>query len=409
MSTGGRRRLVIVGNGMAGARLAREVLARAGERWSVTVAGAEPHGAYNRVLLSSLLAGEVERAGIDLDWSQAADLRLGEPVVAIDRAARQVRLGGGATLGYDRLALATGSEAIKLPLPGADLPEVMTFRDLADCERLAATARAGGRAVVIGGGLLGLEAAVGLAGRGMAVMLVHLADRLMERQLDRDASMLVERAVSRRGVTCLLEAQTRELVRHGAGVLVRLADGRELPADLVVMAVGVRPENRLARAAGLACQRGVQVDDALTTSDPAIVAVGECIEHRGLTYGLVAPIWEQVDVLGRRFAGDDGALYAGSVVGSALKISGVDVYAAGQAAAPDPDEQAIVLRDPEIGLYRRLNLKDGRLTGVMMVGETGDAPWLFDLMQRRVDLGAQRGRVIFGRAFCDDQAAMEHA
>ena len=391
------RRLVIIGNGMAGARLAR---AMAATDWQVTVVGAEPEPAYNRIMLSPLLAGQVDRPGIALDWSDQAATMLGCSVTAIDRTARRVTLSDGDSLAYDRLVIATGSAAIRLPIPGADHQAVMTFRDMADVTRLAAAGDRGGRAIVIGGGLLGLEAAAGLAGRGMQVTVVHLAPWLMERQLDAGAGRMLADMLRRRGIAIETSAQSRAITDLDGGIGLHLADGRVLPADLVVMAIGVRPETTLARAAGLDVGRGIVVDDGMATSDPAIAAIGECTEHRGTTVGLVAPIWDQVETIAARLRGDHTAIYAPRPVATALKVSGIDLFSAGTIDEAAGSE-AIHFVDPGAGLYRRLLVAGGRLVGAVLLGDIQDGPWLHRLIEDGTDITAARADLIFGRAHAE--------
>lgn len=395
-----RERLVIVGNGMAAHRLLERLHARAAGSWAITVLGAEPWANYNRILLSSVLAGDKSAEAImetDAAWFAGRDiaLRSGCRVTRIDRARRIVVDEAGAETPYDRLVLATGSDPILLPLPGGKLPEVMTFRDLADVDHLVAATKTARRAVVIGGGLLGLEAASGLQRRGLAVTVVHLMGHLMERQLDADAGAYLRHDLERRGIAFALSANTAAIEGDAHVTGVRLADGRILPADLVVMAVGIRPNTALAREAGLAVGRGVIVDDTLATSDPAIFALGECAEHRGLTYGLVAPAWEQAAVLADHLAGER-ARYPGSIVGTNLKVAGVSVFSAGiiEAAAEDED---LLYVDPSGALYRRVILRDGRVAGAILVGEASDGGWLFDLIREGRPVGALREAVALGR------------
>ena len=398
--------LVVVGNGMAAARFVEELARTALGRYAVAVVGAEPRLAYNRVLLSSLLAGEIRPEEIELkpaSWwrDRGVTLIYGRPAATIDPARRELGLADGRTLPFARLVLATGSHAIRLPVPGMDLPGVLTFRDAGDADRLLAAAR-GARAVVVGGGLLGLEAASGLAKAGARVTLVHLMDRLMERQLDARAAALLKRAVEARGIEVLLGAETAEIRGAGRAEAVGLKDGRVLPADLVVFACGVRPNADLARAAGLACRRGVVVDDGLETSAPGIHAIGECAEHRGQVYGLVEPAYEQARVLARRLAGED-ARYAGSVVATNLKVSGVHVFSAGDFLG-EPGTESVVLSDPGFGTYRKLVLEDGRLVGAVLFGETADALWYLDLIRAGTPVEAFREELVFGRALVERAA-----
>ncbi|MBX3502267.1 MAG: NAD(P)/FAD-dependent oxidoreductase [Alphaproteobacteria bacterium] len=395
-----RQRLVVVGNGMAAHRLLERLHARAPDRWSITVLGAEPRANYNRILLSAVLAGDKSAEAImesDAAWfaERGVALSAGCRITRINRARRVVIDECGGETPYDRLVLATGSDPVLLPLPGANLPEVMTFRDLDDVDRLIAATRTARSAVVIGGGLLGLEAASGLQRRGLEVTVVHLMGHLMERQLDADAGAYLRHDLERRGIAFALSASTAAIEGDGHVSGVRLQDGRVLPADLVVMAVGIRPNTALALEAGLAVGRGVIVDDTLVTSDPHIFALGECAEHRGLTYGLVAPAWEQAAVLAAHLAGEP-ARYPGSIVGTNLKVAGVSVFSAGiiEAAADDED---LLCVDPSGALYRRVILRDGRVVGAILVGDARDGGWLFDLMREGRPVGALREAVALGR------------
>ena len=396
--------LVVIGNGMAAARLVEELGRVALGRYSVLVVGAEPHLAYNRVLLSSVLAGELGRGETELRplvwWQrQGVTLVYGRKVIAIDRDRREVRLDDGRTLPYARLVLATGSDPIRLPKPGMDLPGVVTFRDHADVDAMLEAAGPTRRAVVIGGGLLGIEAASGLAAGGTRVTLVHLMDRLMERQLDAEAAGLLKAALEARGITVELGADTAAVTGEGRATGLRLADGRILPADLVVCAVGIRPNAGLAREAGLATGRGILVDDRLATSDPAIHAIGECAEHRGICYGLVEPALQQAAVLAGNLAGRQ-ATYAGTVLATNLKVSGIPVFSAGDFEG-GPGTETVLWRDPALATYRKLVLRDGALAGALLYGETGDGPWYLDLIRSGRPLGPMRGDLIFGRALAE--------
>ncbi|GGF45890.1 pyridine nucleotide-disulfide oxidoreductase [Azorhizobium oxalatiphilum] len=391
--------LVIIGNGMAAAKLCEELSARALGRHAVAVVGAEPTLAYNRVLLSEVLAGRMPAADTELKtagwWrAQGVTLLYGTPAAAIDRAARAVVLADGQRLPFSRLVLATGSHPIRLPLPGADLPGVTTFRDLADVDALLKAARPGVKAVVIGGGLLGLEAATGLAGAGVDTTLVHVMDRLMERQLDATAARLLREAVEAQGVTVELNAHSEAVTGETCATGLQLKDGRLLEADLIVMACGVRPNADLARAAGLACNRGVIVDDRLSTDDPDIFALGECAEHRGLAYGLVAPAYEQARVLAAHLAGRPAA-YEGSTVSTNLKVSGVPVFSAGDISGTGTED--IVLNDRGLKIYRRLFVRDGVLQGAVLFGDTADGLYYLDLITNRTPIAELRTELAFGR------------
>ncbi|MFD1625339.1 nitrite reductase large subunit NirB [Azospirillum griseum] len=398
-----KERLVVVGNGMAGMRTVEELLAKAPGRYDITVFGAEPLPNYNRIMLSPVLAGEKTFDQIVLNsraWYEenAITLLTGEPVESIDRAAKTVTSASGRVVAYDRLLLATGSMPFIIPVPGSTLPGVIGFRDLADVDAMLAAAAKGGRAVVIGGGLLGLEAANGLRVKGMDVTVVHLMPTLMERQLDPAAGQLLQQELERRGIAVLTGADTAEIVGGEQAEAVRLKDGRLLPADIVVMAVGIRPNMALGKAAGLECGRGVKVDDAMRTSDPAIFAVGECVEHRGLTYGLVAPLFEMAKVLADALADGEGSAYTGSVTSTKLKVTGVDVFSAGDFSG-GADTEEIVFRDPARGVYKRLVLKDNRLLGAVLYGDTKDGGWYFSLLKDGADVSAERDTMIFGQGF----------
>ena len=404
-----RQRLVVVGNGMAGMRAVEELIALAPLAYEITVFGAEPHPNYNRIMLSSVLAGEKDAEDIVIhprSWYEANGVALhtGDPAVAIDRAARVVTSASGKTAPYDRLLLATGSKPIAPPLPGLELPGVVSFRDIADVESMLKAAEAGGRAIVIGGGLLGLEAAWGLKRRGMPVAVVHLMPTLMERQLDAEAGGLLQRDLTERGLAFFTNGQTEAILGDERVEGVRLADGREIPGDLVVMAIGVRPNIDLARASGLDVNRGVRVGDDMATSDPAICAVGECVEHNGQVFGLVAPLWEQAKVCAAHLAGDRRAAYATPPLSTRLKITGVDVFSAGRLAAADEADEEIIFRDVTRRIYKKLVLREGVLVGAVLYGDVADGGWYFDLMRQGGDVEAMRDRLIFGRAFAGTSA-----
>jgi nitrite reductase (NADH) large subunit len=397
-----RERLVVVGNGMAGLRTVEELLDQAPDRYDIAIFGAEPQLGYNRLLLSAVLAGERTLADIiahPRSWYDERGIALiaGDPVVAIERAVKTTRSAGGIALAYDKLLLATGSKPLALPIPGLDLPGVCAFRDIADVETMITAARTHERAVVIGGGLLGLEAAWGLKRRGMSVTVVHLMPILMERQLDAAAAELLRRDLASRGVNFVLNGETEEILgsEHAAGI--RLADGREIAADLVLLAIGTRPNIDLARAAGLDLNRGIVVGDDLATSDPAIYAVGECVEHNGQTFGLVAPLWEQAKICAARLAGDPDAAYQPPPVFTSLKITGIDVFSAGMLTASDDCDDTIILSDAASGVYKKLLLRDDRLVGCVLYGDVADGPWYVELIQAKGDVSAVRDGLVFGR------------
>ena len=397
-----KEKLVVIGNGMAGCRAVQEVLKRDPERYEITIFGAEPRVNYDRIMLSPVLAGEKTFADIvinDEAWyrDNGITLHAGSAVEAIDPARRTVRAADGIEVAYDRLILATGSDPVRLPLPGADLAGVVTFRDLDDVEAMVAAARPGAKAVVIGGGLLGIEAAYGLSKRGMSPTVVHLLDVLMERQLDASAGFLLTQALAEKGVETVLEAQSEEIVGEAGRVAgLKLKDGRVLPCDLLVMAVGIRPNTALAKAAGLEIGRGVVVDDSLCTSDPAISAIGECVEHRGQCYGLVAPIWDMCRTLGAALTGG-AAAYEGSSLSTRLKVSGVDVFSAGKHTGGEGCED-IVFRDAGRGVYKRIVLENGCVAGAVLFGDAADGAWYFDLMRSGQPVGDIRETLVFGQA-----------
>ena len=398
-------RLVVVGNGMAGMRTVEELLALAPGMYDITVFGLEPRVNYNRIMLSPVLAGEKAFDEIVLhtrEWyaEHGITLHAGDPVVAIDRRRRTVRAASGREVAYDRLLLATGSQPFIVPVPGAQLQGVVGFRDLDDVETMLQAARAGGRAVVIGGGLLGLEAANGLLRRGMEVTVVHLTDSLLNQQLDSDASLLLKGALEHRGLHILLSSQTEAILGTDKVEGVRFKDGSECAADLVVMAAGVRPNVALARAAGLHVERAVVVDDTLQTYDPRIYAVGECIQHRKNTFGLVAPIWDQARVCAAHLAGLGHRRYVQQATATKLKVTGIDLYSAGDIVGGAGSED-LVLRDRRAGVYKRLVLAGNRVTGAVLYGDVSDGPWYFELIQRGADITAFRDRLLFGPALCE--------
>lgn len=401
-------KLVVVGNGMAGCRAVEEVLARDPGRYSITIFGAEPRVNYNRIMLSPVLAGEKTFDEIvinDQAWydDNAITLIGGDPVESIDRDAKLVRTRSGHEEPYDKLLIATGSDPFIIPIPGNDLQGVVTFRDLDDVDAMLAAAENGGDAVVIGGGLLGLEAAHGLSLRGMKVTVVHLMPTLMERQLDEAAGYLLRQELESRGQTILTGANTK--VIHGVEgkvVGIELEDGAKVKADIVVMAAGIRPSTGLAKQAGLECERGIVVDDHMVTSDPDILAVGECVQHRGLCYGLVAPLWDMCRTLAG-YLTDAPAGYEGSVTSTKLKVSGIDLFSAGDFSGGDGCED-IVMRDAARGVYKRIVLKDDRLIGAVLYGDTADGNWYFDLLKKEENIADIREGLIFGQAFASGGA-----
>jgi nitrite reductase [NAD(P)H] large subunit len=400
-----KEKLVVVGNGMAAIRTLETLLSSAPWRYDVTVVGAEPHPNYNRIMLSAVLAGDTtvdEIVTHPRSWYAEHGMRLltGEPVTAIDRIAKTVSISCIGAISYDKLLLATGSKPLLPPIRGLDLPGVCTFRDLTDVALMIAAAHHR-CAVVIGGGLLGLEAAWGLKRRGMSVAVVHLMPTLMERQLDAVAGELLRHDLGARGIAFFTDGRTEEIVGKERVEGVRLADGRQIAADLVVLAIGIRPNIDLASAAGLDVNRGVLVGNDMRSIDPSIYAVGECIEHNGQTFGLLASLWEQAEICGARLAGDKHAAYRSSPASTSLKITGVNVFSAGLlAAATDADEE-LALYDPRRGIYKKLVLRDGRIVGSVLYGHVADGPWYVELMHDKADVSGFRDQIVFGRAFAE--------
>jgi nitrite reductase [NAD(P)H] large subunit len=393
--------LVIIGNGMAAARLVDELAKCALGRYAIAVIGDEPRLAYNRVLLSSVLAGETTSSEIELKpaawWrDRGVTLKVGCLATEIDVGRREIKVANHESVAFSRLVLTTGSAPLRLNVPGADLKGVHTFRDSRDVDRLLSLAAKKRRVVVVGGGLLGLEAAYGLAKAGAPVTLIHLMDRLMERQLDAPAAELLKSLVERKGIKILLNANTARLHGESCFEAVELADGRMIEADAVIFAAGIRPNIALARDAGVPVNRGIVVDDHLETGVPDIFALGECAEHRGTCYGLVEPAYEQARVLAQHLAGR-AASYTGSVLATNLKVSGVTVFSAGDFIATDGSE-TIVLNDSRRGTYKKLVIGDGRLTGAVLVGDTQDALWYLELIRNRVPVAGIRDDMMFGRA-----------
>ena len=403
MTTPGKQRLVLVGNGMAGMRTVDEVLARDRARYDIEVIGAEPHPNYNRILLSPVLAGDKELDDIILhprEWyaDNGITLATGETAVRLDAAAKTVTTAPGRVVAYDKLVLATGSRPFVPPVSGLWLPGVCAFRTIADLDLMRDAARNGGHAVVVGGGLLGLEAAMGLKKRGMTVTVIHLVPTLMERQLDEAAGLLLQRDLERTGLTILTRAQTEALTGDNRVKAVHLADGRELRADLVVFAVGVKPNIDLARDAGLDVNRGIAVDDFMRTSDHDIFAVGECVEHRGLTFGLVGPLWDQARTCAEVLCGGTPAPYVAPAPHTSLKVTGVDVFSAGVLKARDDGDEEITLRDAGSRQYKKLVVRDGRLLGAILYGDIADGPWFAELIHAGRDITPMRDSLIFGHA-----------
>ncbi len=401
-------KLVMIGNGMAGVRTLEELLKLSPDLYDITVFGAEPHPNYNRILLSPVLAGEQAFEDIilnDLNWyaDNGVKLLLGRKVVKIDRKARRVIADDGSEAEYDRLLIATGSTPFILPVPGKDLDGVIGYRDIADTRMMMDTAKTHRHAVVIGGGLLGLEAANGLKLRGMDVTVVHIGDWLLERQLDRTAGELLQQSLEDRGLKFLLPRHTAELLDNGEGRVcaVKFKDGEVIPADLVVMAAGIRPSTELAERAGIACNRGILVNDTMQTFDPRIYAIGECASHRGIAYGLVAPLFEQAKVCANHLAQLGYSRYQGSVTSTKLKVTGIDLFSAGDFMGSD-DAECITLSDPIGGVYKKLVIKNDVLVGACLYGDTADGGWYFRQIREKQSIGEIRDHLMFGEGAIGD-------
>ena len=398
-----REKLVVIGNGMAPGRALEKLFEAAPDAYEVTIFNAEPRVNYDRIMLSPLLTGEksFEQIVIHGDgWyvKHGVTLYKGASVTAIDRMAKTVTSARGLTVPYDKLIIATGSLPIIIPVPGHKLAGVLTYRDLDDVQAMLLAVKSRGSAVVIGGGLLGLEAAAGLKEQGMDVTVVHLAPTLMERQLDMPAGHLLQKAVEARGIHVITKANTKAILGEKKVEAVLLEDGTRLAADLVIMAVGIRPNAGLAKDAGLVVGRGITVDATMRTSDPDIYAVGECAEVEAQVFGLVAPLYEMASVLAAQLAGEPTAIFTPSAVATKLKVTGINLFSAGD-FADGQDREEIVLRDASRGIYKRLVLKDNRVIGVVMYGDTSDGAWFFDLLKKGTDIAEMRETLIFGPSF----------
>jgi nitrite reductase (NADH) large subunit len=397
-----KAKLVVIGNGMAGMRTVEELLKLAPDRYEITVIGREPHGNYNRIMLSPVLAGEKHFQDIVLhtpEWyaRHGIELVTGQTVVDIHRTRREVLTDGGLVFPYDRLLLATGSVPFIIPVPGHDHPSVVSFRDIQDVERMLSVTEHKRRVAVIGGGLLGLEAANGLLKRGVEVTVIHDVNCLMNRQLDSEAAHLLERDLASRGMRFRLGAQTKQIVARDGEHLshIEFKDGSLLETDLVIMAVGIRPNVALARQAGLQVDKAILVNDTLQTFDPKIYAVGECVQHRGSLFGLVAPLYEQARVCATHLAEIGVSRYVQKATATTLKVSGVNLFSAGDFSGKDAE--VIVLRDIGAGVYKRLFLKENKLVGAVLFGDTQDGSWYFDLIGRQANVAGLRDELLFGK------------
>ncbi len=398
------QKLIIIGAGMAAGRALEHLFETAPDAYEVTLFNAEPRGTYNRIMLSPVLSGDKSFDEIvthTAEWYEAHGVitRFGEKVISIDREAQTVTSDTGDILSYDKLIIATGSNPFIIPLPGHDLDGVIAYRDLEDTNAMISLGEVpNAKAVVIGGGLLGLEAAAGLALRGVDVTVVHIMGHLMERQLDEAAGYLLRKALMDKGITVKCSANSKEILgKNGKVKALLLDDGTELPCDLLVMAVGIRPSITLAAEAGLATGRGIHVDDQLITSDPNILSLGECVEHNGDVFGLVAPIYDQAKVIAKTLVGV-AAAFVNKEVATKLKVTGCDLFSAGDFAEGEGRED-IVYRDPAHGIYKRLVILDDRLIGAVMYGDTADGNWFFGLIKDKADISEMRDTLIFGPAF----------
>ncbi|NHT74375.1 NAD(P)/FAD-dependent oxidoreductase [Rhizobiaceae bacterium CRRU44] len=397
-----KQKLVIIGNGMAPGRMLEELFEQAPGLYDVVIFNAEPRVNYDRIMLSPVLSGEKLYEDIVIhgdDWyaRHGVTLHKGAKVTGIDRTAKTVTSANGVTESYDKLVIATGSLPFIIPVPGHTLPGVLAYRDLDDVEKMLDATKRGGRAIVIGAGLLGLEAAYGLKRQGMDVTVIHIMPTIMERQLDPPAAYLLEKALNDRGIEIITKANTKRIVGEDKVEGIELEDGRVIEGTIVVMAVGIRPAAQLAKDAGVVTNRGIVVDDGMMTSDGSIYALGECAEHRGVCYGLVAPLYESAKTLADRLIGG-ASEYRGSVVNTKLKVTGINLFSAGDFAEGE-DREEIVLRDATAGVYKRLVLKDNRIVGAVLYGETADGAWFFDMIKRGTDISEMRDTLIFGQAY----------
>ncbi len=404
-----QEKLVVIGNGMAGMRTVEELLKLAPDKYDITVFGAEPYGNYNRIMLSPVLSGEktIEQIMINgLDWYKDNNITLyagdTKKVINIDRKKQIVIAADGTQAEYDRLLLATGSKPFMVPLPGHDLKGVIAFRDISDVETMLKAAKEKNHAIVIGGGLLGLEVANGLMIQGMQVTVIHNIDVLMNRQLDGPSSKLLEQSLVARGLKFKLNSKTTELKadEHGHVKSIAFSDGVELPAELVVMAVGIRPNIELAQKVGLHCERGIVVNDTLQTFDPKIYAIGECIQHREALFGLVAPIWDQAKVAANHLAGYGISIYRTQASSTKLKVTGIELFSVGDFHGDD-DSDTLIFQDPKRGIYKKVVLKEDKIIGSVMYGDTIDSSWYFKLLKDGTSVADFRDSLLFGQANID--------
>tara|TARA_R110002072_G_scaffold90500_7_gene202455 strand:- start:4004 stop:5248 length:1245 start_codon:yes stop_codon:yes gene_type:complete len=409
--------LVVVGNGMAGMKAVEEIISATPETFNITVFGAEPYGNYNRILLSPVLCGEKSIEDIlinSFEWYEEKNIQLfaGEDktVIRIDRKKKIVYAKDGSQAPYDRLLIATGSKPFILPLPGNDLEGVMAFRDIYDVNKMLNYSEKKQHAIVVGGGLLGLEAANGLAQRGMHVTVVHHNDILLNRQLDKEAAKLLQQELENRGIRFKLSSSTQEIIDNGKGHVgsVSFKDGSSLQCDLFIMAVGVRPNIDLAQSAGIYCEQGIMVSDTLQTFDPSIYAVGECIQHRGQTFGLVAPLFDQAKVCANHLSGHGVAEYKTLPTATKLKVSGIQLFSVGNFIGDEYCE-FITFKDPEAKLYRKLVIQNNQIIGAVLYGDSTQGAWFHTLIESHTDISPFRELLIFGEHYCNQPSGIEEA
>lgn len=402
-----KQRLVVIGNGMAGMRTVEELLSAAPEKYDITVFGAEPYGNYNRIMLSSVLCGEKTIEDIvinDRQWyvDNGICLYAGQDkaVVRIDRVTRKVYAQDGTCAAYDRLLIATGSKPVVPAIPGNDLEGVISFRDIFDVNRMLTYSRSHNKAVVLGGGLLGLEAANGLVLRGMDVTVIHNHQVLLNRQMDRQAGEMLQKELELRGLKFKMSAKTQQLIgdENGHIMAVRFEDGSEQECDLFIMAIGVRPNMALAQEAGVYCERGIVVNDTLQSYDPSIYAVGECIQHRGDTFGLVAPLFEQAKVCANHLSDHGVAEYSTLPTATKLKVTGINLFSVGDFIG-DKNCESILFTDPALGIYKKLVIKANKLIGAVLYGDTVDGNWYQELLEKEEPVSGIRDVLIFGKAY----------
>ena len=402
-------KLVLIGNGLAGMRCLEDLLDMAPDRYDVTVIGEEPWGNYNRIMLSPVLSGEKTIDDIMLHphaWYRDKGIKFiaDDPAIKIDRTRKVVHTEKGESVDYDRLIIATGSSPFIPPVQGVDLKGVISFRDIYDVNTMIKYCESKKNAVVIGGGLLGLEAAYGLKQRGMNVTVLHLMDRIMERQLDGRASRMLRHSIEQKGINIITEANTEALIgEEGHVSQVRLKDGTVLDADLVIFAVGIRPNIALAQSAGLRCNRGILVNDTMQTFDPSIYAVGECIEHRNQTFGLVEPLWGQAFICATHLAEHGSLTFKSPTVPTQLKVSGVDVFSAGN-FEPKEDYEDIILNDDKRQIYKRVIIQKDKVIGAVLFGDTEDGMWYAELIADQTPVSTFRNKLLFGKDFAMKKA-----